>query len=226
MSKQKSTNNNNIPNPNNSTNTIKNNTNINIPLNKNDNSSKNKSSLKSPLYNKFIPKKIDMHYILICLYILIPLLLIVLIIYLYHRLKKRKKNKKQKENYNINRIHKEKPQIKESYDIIMNSSGINNIMPSNDNLNEIKVQNMKEEMKSIINNTGSSSGRRKREKRKVGKKHKNVNEFTNKEEQKGIQNELKEQIKQFVIEEHNNNINDNNDINENINDNNDNDNNV
>ena len=48
-----------------------------------------------------------------------------------------------------------------------------------------------------------------------------MNEFTNKEEQKGIQNELKEQIKQFVIEEHNNNINDNN---ENINDNNDNDN--
>jgi hypothetical protein len=97
----------------------------------------------------------------------------------------------------------------------MNSSGLNNIMPINDNLNEIKVQNMKEEMKSIINNTGSSSGRRKREKRKVGKKHKNVNEFTNKEEQKGIQNELKEQIKQFVIEEHNsNNNNENNNNNE------------
>ena len=105
-----------------------------------------------------------------------------------------------------------KPQIKESYDIIMNSSGLNNIMPSNDNLNEIKVQNMKEEMKSIINNSGGSSGRRKREKRKVGKKHKNMTEFANKEEQKGIQNELKEQIKQFVIEEHNSN-NDNTDNN-------------
>ena len=220
MSKKISNNNNNNI-PNNQANTIKNNTSANNSINKN--SSKNKSLIKKPLYNKFIPQKIDLHYVLICLYILIPLLIIVFIIYLYYRLKKRKKNKKQKENYNINRIHKEKPQVKESYDIIMNSSGINNIMPSNDNLNEIKVQNMKEEMKSIINNTGSSSGRRKREKRKVGRKHKNVTEFTNKEEQKGIQNELKEQIKQFVIEEHNNNINDNTNDND-INDNNDNDN--
>ena len=173
------------------------------------NTSKNKTSIKNAIYNKYISQKINMHNLLICLYILIPLIILVILIYLYYRLKKRKKSKKQKENYNINRIHKEKPQIKESYDIIMNSSGLNNIMPSNDNLNEIKVQNMKEEMKSIINNTSSSSGRRKREKKNVGKKHKNMNQFSNKEEQKGIQNELKEQIKQFVIEEHNNNNNNN-----------------
>ena len=181
------------------------------------NTSKNKTSIKNAIYNKYISQKINIHNLLICLYILIPLIILVILIYLYYRLKKRKKSKKQKENYNINRIHKEKPQIKESYDIIMNSSGLNNIMPCNDNLNEIKVQNMKEEMKSIINNTSSSSGRRKREKKKVGKKHKNMNQFSNKEEQKGIQNELKEQIKQFVIEEHNSNNNNN----ENNNNNND-----
>ena len=208
MSKRISNNTNNIFK--NSTNIINNNSTINNQHKKN--SSKNKTSIKNAIYNKFIPQKINLHYFLICLCVLIPLLILILIIYLYHRLKKRKKNKKQKENYNINRIHKEKPQIKESYDIIMNSSGLNNIMPSNDNLNEIKVQNMKEEMKSIINNSGGSSGRRKREKRKVGKKHKNMTEFANKEEQKGIQNELKEQIKQFVIEEHNSN-NDNTDNN-------------
>ena len=201
MSKRKSNNTHNIFK--NSTNIINNNSSISNQLKKN--SSKNRTSLKNAIYNKLIPQKLNLHYFLICLCVLIPLLILILIIYLYHRLKKRKKNKKQKENYNINRIHKEKPQIKESYDIIMNSSGVNNIMPSNDNLNEIKVQNMKEEMKSIINNSGGSSGRRKREKRKVGKKHKNMTEFANKEEQKGIQNELKEQIKQFVIEEHNSN---------------------
>ena len=102
-----------------------------------------------------------------------------------------------------------KNQKKKSYNRIMNTSGINNINQNENNLSEIKIQNMKEEVNNIINNnTGSSSGRRKREKRKIGKgKHNNVKEFDIKEEQKEMQNEIKEQIKQFVIEEHNNNNN-------------------
>ena len=149
---------------------------------------------------------ISSYYFILSFSIIIPLIIFFLIIYIYYRIKKRMKLKKQKENYNINKIHTAKPQKKESYNRIMNTSGIiNNINQNEDNLTEIKIKNMKEEMKSINNNSGSSSGRRKREKRKIGKgKHNNVNEFNIKEEQKEMQNEIKEQIKQFVIEEHNN----------------------
>ena len=112
----------------------------------------------------------------------------------------------------MNKIHKEKLQNKQSYNRIMNTSGVNNLNQNVNNLSEIKVQNMKEEINNIINNSGSSSGRRKREKRKYGKKGKenNVMEFDNKEGQKDLQNEIKEQIKQFVIEEHSNNNNESN----------------
>ena len=148
---------------------------------------------------------ISSYYFILSLSIIIPLIIFFLIMYIYYRIKKRMKLKKQKENYNINKIHTAKPQKKESYNRIMNTSGINNINQNEDNLTEIKIKNMKEEMKSM-NNSGSSSGRRKREKRKIGKgKHNNVNEFNIKEEQKEMQNEIKEQIKQFVIEEHNSN---------------------
>ena len=94
----------------------------------------------------------------------------------------------------------------------MNTSGINNINQINSNNIELNIKNMNEEFNNIINNnnnnTGSSSGRRKREKKKlIKKKENNIMEFDLKEGQKGIQNEIKEQIKQFVIEEHNNNNN-------------------
>ena len=150
---------------------------------------------------------INSYFFLLSLSIIIPLLIFFLIMYIYYRIKKRMKVKQQKENYNINKIHMAKNQKKKSYNRIMNTSGMNNINQNENNLSEIKIQNMKEEVNNIINNnTGSSSGRRKREKRKIGKgKHNNAKEFDMKEEQKEMQNEIKEQIKQFVIEEHNNN---------------------
>ena len=52
----------------------------------------------------------------------------------------------------MNTTNKEKNQNKKSYNRIMNTSGINNINPNENNLSEIKVQNMKEEMNNIINN--------------------------------------------------------------------------
>ena len=161
-----------------------------------------KNKLYSPM-NQYA----NSYNLILSLSIIVPLILFFLIMFIYYLCKKRKKIKNQKENYNMNRISKEKNQNKKSYNRIMNTSGINNINPNENNLSEIKVQNMKEEINNIIsNNTGSSSGRRKREKRKIGeKKEKNINEFDNKEGQKEMQNEIKEQIKQFVIDEHNNN---------------------
>ena len=143
------------------------------------------NEMKNKKYNKYLIKNINSYYLMIFLSVLIPFCIFLLVLYIYYRFRKRMKLKKQKENYNINKIHTAKPQKKESYNRIMNTSGINNINQNEDNLTEIKIKNMKEEMKSINNNSGSSSGRRKREKRKIGKgKHNNVKEFDIKEEQK------------------------------------------
>ena len=64
---------------------------------------------------------------------------------------------------------------------------------------------MKEEFNNIISNTsGSSSGRRKREKKKKNANN-NIPGFEGRDGQKGMQNEITEQIKQYVIDEHNKN---------------------
>ena len=188
------------------------NRNLNITKNNFTNTTKIKPTIiknttsKNKLYSP-MNQYANSYNLILSLSIIVPLILFFLIMFIYYLCKKRKKIKNQKENYNMNRISKEKNQNKKSYNRIMNTSGINNINPNENNLSEIKVQNMKEEINNIIsNNTGSSSGRRKREKRKIGeKKEKNINEFDNKEGQKEMQNEIKEQIKQFVIDEHNNN---------------------
>ena len=184
--------------PNNNPKAYKNNTHKNYVKNNTISNSKAYSQI-----NNFT----NYNYFILGLSITIPLIIFFLLMLIYYRIKKRMKLKKQKENYKMNDINKEKTQNKKSYKKILNTSGFNNIVNQNENnLSEIKVQNMKEEMNNIISNSGSSSGRRKRENRKIGgKKGKNISEFDNKEGQKEMQNEIKEQIKQFVIEEHNNN---------------------
>jgi hypothetical protein len=72
-------------------------------------------------------------------------------------------------------------------------------------MSEIKVQNLKDEIHNIINNSSggsNSSGKRKREKRKMG--NNNIN-YSSQENNKGIQNEIQEEIKKYVIDEHINN---------------------
>ena len=123
----------------------------------------NNTTSKNKLY-KQMNQYANSYNLILSLSIIVPLLFFFLIMFIYYLCKKRKKIKNQKENYNINKIHTAKPQKKESYNRIMNTSGINNINQNEDNLTEIKIKNMKEEMKSINNNSGSSSGRRKREK--------------------------------------------------------------
>ena len=192
----------------NSTNNHINNSNTNYNNNITLNLTKNNTILNTRQYTN-IPKFAYSYYFILGLSIIVPLLLFIIIMFIYYCIKKRMKLKNQKETFNMNKIHKEKPQNKQSYNRIMNTSGVNNLNQNTNNLSEIKVQNMKEEINNIINTSGSSSGRRKREKRKIGKKEKenNLDDFDNKEGQKEIQNEIKEQIKQFVIEEHNNNSN-------------------
>jgi len=199
-------------------NTILNNTNDNIISSNNtlkdisilnntgNNINQTKPFLKEKIKIPLINKNMDTKYALI-LGISIPIILILLIIFICYFNKKKLKAKmlsNTSSNIEQNKINYKNSAKSQPYNRIQNTSGLNNNIGLNpNNLSEIKVQNMKEEMNNIISNTsGSSSGRRKREKKKTPN---NNMGFEGKENQKGIQNEIKEQIKQYVIDEHNNN---------------------
>lgn len=157
-------------------------------------------TIKLPLINK----DVNTNYALF-LGILVPFLLIGLIIIICYFIKKRMKSKMSStsnDNLDQNKLQMKNSGLSQPYNRIQNTSGlINNIGSGPNNLSEIKVQNLKEEINNIISNTsGSSSGRRKRDK----KKSTNKGAFDEKKDQIGIQNEIKEQIKQYVIDEHNN----------------------
>ena len=146
----------------------------------------------------------------LCLSIGIPVILIFLIIVICYFLKKRYKSKissTANDSVDQKQIQMNEFQKKQPYNRIQNTSGLNNIVVTPNNLSEIKVHNLKEEINNIMsNNSGSSSGRRKRVKKKKGNNNNKMAGLDGQEGEKGIQNEIKEQIKQYVIDEHNNNI--------------------
>ena len=158
------------------------------------------------IHNKFIDN-IDPKLIL-GLEIFFPIIvLIIAIIFILYCIKRRKKILIQ-EN-----INNEKNGIKFQnivntipYNRVQNTSGFNvGINPNNYSMSEIKVQNLKDEIHNIINNNSggsNSSGKRKREKRKMGNNNMN---YSSQENNKGIQNEIQEEIKKYVIDEHINN---------------------
>lgn len=177
------------------------------------NTSKNitkKSDQSKPFLGKNVvsPKQYEDEGINYALYleIGIPIILIFLIIVIYCYIRKRKKSKISaisNDNLEQNKNQISNVANKLPYNRLQNTSGLgNNIGINPNNLSEIKVQNKKEEINNIISNSsGSSSGRRRREKKKSSK---NNMGFEGKEGQIGMQNEIKEQIKQYVIDEHNN----------------------
>ena len=155
-------------------------------------------------------KNMDKKYV-IAIEILFPLVLLVLILFLIVCcIKKRKSTKLLTEKVggsDKNGINFQSSANNTPYNKLQNTSGFNvGINPNNYSMSEIKVQNLKDEIHNIItNNSGgsNSSGKRKREKRKMGNNN-NLN-ISSKENNKGIQNEIKEEIKQYVIDEHLNN---------------------
>ena len=158
-------------------------------------------SINIPIINKNMNTNLAL-----CLGILIPIILILLVIFICYCIKKRMKLKmisSSNDNIDVNKIQINNSGIK--YNRIQNTSGINNVAV-NPSISEIKVQNMKQEINNIISNNSegsSSSGRRRREKKKSS--NKNMMGFQVQGGQEGIENEIKEQIKQYVIDEHNNN---------------------
>ena len=191
------------PFKNNNNDTIFNNTNYNQTTQK---SISNSIENSNPLLVNNVEGKLgksETNYLILYIEIMVPIFLILLIILIYCCIKKRiksKSNKLENDSLDRNKIHGNNSGNKQPYNRIQNTSGFNNnlgITPNN--LSEIKVKNMKEEINNIINTSGSSSGRRRREKKKQAN-----NNIMGKEGQIGIQNEIKEEIKQYVIDEHNN----------------------
>ena len=181
-----------------------------ISSNMTDNQNNSKPFLSETVNIPLINKSLDRN-VALFLGILIPVILIILVILICYCIKKRIKSKMSSissDNMNQKGLSNQS-RIKQPYNRIQNTSGLNN-MEANPNvlsMNEIKVQNMNVDLHHNSNNissntsgSSSSSRRRKREKKKSSN-----NNMMGQEGQKGIQNEIKEQIKQIVIDEHNNN---------------------
>ena len=140
--------------------------------------------------------------------IFLPIIVIIIVIIFILYCIKRKKKILIQENINNEKNGIKFQNIVNStpYNRVQNTSGFNvGLNPNNLSMSEIKVQNLKDEIHNIINNNSggsNSSGKRKREKRKMG--NNNVN-FSSQENNKGIQNEIQEEIKKYVIDEHINN---------------------
>ena len=182
-----------------------------LNLSNNTNSKNDTNSSKYPRTIKDIPKhfvdsmkKMDKKYIT-AMEIVIPLVILIIIIFcIVYRIKRRKKNQliQEKNEIEKNGLNFQNSANKVPYNRIENTSGFNvGLNPNNFSMSEIKVQNLKDEIHNIITNKSggsNSSGKRKREKRKMGN-NKNLN--ISEENNRGIQNEMKEEIKQYVIDE-------------------------
>ena len=120
--------------------------------------------------------------------------------------KKKKKNKTKQPKIDINQIAVKNPSSdrvnQKEFHVLQNTSSVSDTnVAANNSLNEIKIlnninQNLGQEINNIINSSGSSSssGRRRRDK----KKSSNSNSL----DQNKIEKEIKDQIKQYVIDEH------------------------
>lgn len=141
--------------------------------------------------------------------ILCPIILILVICIIYCCIKRRKKlNMNNNEINDLNRIKFKNSAQKIPYNKLQNTSGVNSVSvnPNNISMSEIKVQNLKDEIHDIITNSSgssSSSGRRKRDKKKSGNRSK-IPGYSGQEANKGVQNNIKEEIKQYVIDENSN----------------------
>ena len=132
--------------------------------------------------------------------IIFPIIFILFLICLIYCCIKRRK-KLSMNNNDLNKIKLKTSGSKVSYKKIQNTSNLNIINPNNMSMSEIKVQNIKNVNLMSRSSGSSSSSRRKRDKN-TNTKHNNMMGV---EGQKKVQNEIKEQIKQIVINDNINN---------------------
>ena len=143
----------------------------------NTNNTESKPFLPKNITIPLINKTYDTKYALgfgIFLPVIIIAILIILICYCIKKKKKLKMNL-MNNNYDINRIKFQNSGVKQPYNKLQNTSGINvNMNANNMSMSEIKVQNLKDEIHNIITNSSGGSnysGRRKREKKRSGNKN-------------------------------------------------------
>ncbi len=165
---------------------------IDININNKSTNYKNQTNLA---YSESINQNNDLFPLIIG--IILPIILIIFILLLIFYCVKRKKELIIK-NDNSNKLNFKN---KRSYKKIHNTSNLNILNTNNISLGDIKSQNYKNEINNILS---SSSGSSSSAKRKRGKKIDDNNNITTQEKHKEAQNEIKEQIKQFVIDENKN----------------------
>ena len=175
--------------------------NINISDTTNITNNESKSVVTIPLINKTLDSKLALA-LGVCLPIILVTIIIILICYCIRRKKKLKMNS-MNNNYDLNRIKFQNSGVKQPYNKLQNTSGINvNMNANNMSMSEIKVQNLKDEIHNIITNSSggsNSSGRRKREKKRAGGSKNNKNNNSRLSGQEGnIVNQNKQQPNQYA----------------------------
>ena len=201
----------------------------------------NNSSLTNNTSNNILSEN-NSNILFIGIIFVLTILLIISIFILFYLFKKRKKgNPTSSKNMVLNKIILQNPNNSISLNIVnpkdfqklQNTSNVSEagiIQQNNNVLNEIKTQNLKDEIHKIINTTSSSdSSRGKRGKRRKtnptnNNENKNENIIVNNKEgsfdskniikdakkenisdinTQKLEQEIKEQIKKYVVEEHN-----------------------
>ena len=174
---------------------------LNISNTSNITNNQSKSLVTIPLINKTLDTKLALS-LAICLPIILVAIIIILICYCIKRKKKLKMNSINN-NYDLNRIKFQNSGVKQPYNKLQNTSGINvNMNANNMSMSEIKVQNLKDEIHNIITNSSggsNSSGRRKREKKRAGGSKNNKNNNSKLSGQEGNKvNQNKQQSNQYA----------------------------
>ena len=167
-------------------------------------------NLVNPKQNNIIVNKNNNNYtddsnISTILGIGLPILITIVLILIYF-IKKKIKKPCLKEKKNLDEIQIKNSGSKKYQKEIQNTSSLNILDPNNNiSISDIKILNMKNDLNSILSRTSvdslSSSGQRKRyPKKKDKKKAKNIigQDPVNQEK---VKNEIKEEIKQIVIDE-------------------------
>ena len=202
----------------------------------NNNKTYNNNSLINNTSNNLLLNVKTSNYLLLGIIFILIIILIMSILVLIFLFKKKKKINYVSNNIGLNKIiiknqnnnGNNKVDEKFGFQKVHNTSKVNDIIQPNNVLNEIKTNNLENEIHKIIYNTTSSSSgsleKKSTRKRKNGFKFNTINgsnvkgdllnskkDINNKKENENIsdentqklEKELKEQIKKYVVEEQN-----------------------
>ena len=150
-----------------------------------------------PIINKTFDAKLFLGLSILFLAVIV-IMTALLIWYCLRKKRKSRMNSMTNDDMDVNNNQNGIKNKRNLYNKLQNTSGLNPERQNNNmSMNEIKMKNLKEEIHSIISNSSASksSGKRKREKKRGN------NNINNNYNFRGNQTEVKEKVKQLVIEE-------------------------